>query len=55
MLQIKNDKHGVNSIAEGSKWVSVVTSFVGIMIIPALHHSKKVKRGHCIFQTAAYD
>ena len=36
MLPIKNDKYGVNSMAEGSKWVSVVTSFVGVMIIPAL-------------------
>ena len=36
MLPTENDKYGVSTIAEAMKWVSVVTSFVGVMIVPAL-------------------
>lgn len=36
MLPTDNDKYGVSTIAEAMKWVSVVTSFVGVMIVPAL-------------------
>lgn len=36
MLPIEDDKYGVNSMAEAMKWVSVVTSVVGVMIVPAL-------------------
>jgi len=36
MLPTENDKYGVSSMAEASKWVSVVTSFVGVMTVPAL-------------------
>ena len=36
MLPTEDDKYGVNSMAEATKWVSVVTSFVGVMIVPAL-------------------
>ena len=36
MLPTKNDKYGVGSMAEATKWVSVITSFVGVMIVPAL-------------------
>ena len=31
-----NDKYGVSSVAEATKWVSVVTSIVGVMTVPAL-------------------
>ena len=31
-----NDKHGVRSVADAMKWVSVVTSVVGVMLAPAL-------------------
>ena len=36
MLLHENDKYGVNSIAEAMKWVSVVTSVVGVTTVPAL-------------------
>lgn len=36
MLSTENDKYGMSSIAEAMKWVSVVTSVVGVMIVPAL-------------------
>jgi F0F1-type ATP synthase assembly protein I len=36
MLPIENDKYDVRSIAEAVKWVSVVTSIVGVMTVPAL-------------------
>lgn len=36
MLPIENDKFGVSSMAEAMKWVSVVTTFVGVMTLPAL-------------------
>jgi F0F1-type ATP synthase assembly protein I len=39
MRQIRpteNDKFGVSSMAEAMKWVSVVTSVVGVMTVPAL-------------------
>jgi F0F1-type ATP synthase assembly protein I len=36
MLSTENDKYGVSSIVEAMKWVSVVTSVVGVMIVPAL-------------------
>jgi len=36
MLPAENDKYGVSSIAEAMKWVSVVTSVVGVMTVPAL-------------------
>ena len=36
MQPTPNDKYGVSSIAEAMKWVSVVTSVVGVMIVPAL-------------------
>lgn len=32
----ENDKYGVNSLAEATKWVSVVSSVVGVMTVPAL-------------------
>jgi len=35
-MPIENDKYDMSSVAEGTKWVSVVTSFVGVMTIPAL-------------------
>jgi len=35
MLPIADDKYGVSSIAEAMKWVSVVTSVVGVMTVPA--------------------
>ncbi len=35
MLPTENDKYGVNSMAEAMKWVSVVTSFVGVLVVPA--------------------
>ena len=31
-----NDKYGVSSMAEAMKWVSVVTSVVAVMTVPAL-------------------
>ena len=36
MLPTTDDKYGVSSIAEAMKWVSVVTSVVGVMTVPAL-------------------
>ena len=36
MLPTEDDKYGVNSMAEATKWVSIVTSFVGVMIVPVL-------------------
>lgn len=36
MLPTENDKYGVSSMAEAMKWVSVVTSVVGVMTAPAL-------------------
>jgi F0F1-type ATP synthase assembly protein I len=36
MLPTENDKYGVSSMAEAMKWVSVITSVVGVMVIPAL-------------------
>ena len=36
MRPLADDGYGVNSTAEGSKWISIVTSFVGVMIIPVL-------------------
>ena len=36
MLPTANDKYGMSSIAEAMKWVSVVTSVVGVMTVPAL-------------------
>lgn len=36
MQPTKNDKYGVSSMAEATKWVSVVTSVVGVMTVPAL-------------------
>jgi len=36
MSPTPNDKYGVRSIAEAMKWVSVVTSVVGVMTLPAL-------------------
>ena len=36
MLPTENDKYGVSSMAEAMKWVSVVTSVVGVMIVPPL-------------------
>ena len=36
MLPTADDKYGVSSIAEAMKWVSVVTSVVGVMTVPAL-------------------
>jgi F0F1-type ATP synthase assembly protein I len=36
MLPTPNDKYGVSNIAEAMKWVSVVTSVVGVMTVPAL-------------------
>jgi hypothetical protein len=36
MLPTANDKYGVSSMAEAMKWVSVVTSVVGVMIVPPL-------------------
>lgn len=35
-MPTNNDKYGVSSIAEAMKWVSVVTSVVGVMIAPVL-------------------
>ncbi len=36
MLPTENDKYGVSSLAEAMKWVSVVTSVVGVMTVPPL-------------------
>ncbi len=36
MLPIENDKYGVSSAAEAMRWVSVVTTVVGVMTVPAL-------------------
>ena len=36
MLPTADDKYGVSNIAEAMKWVSVVTSVVGVMTLPAL-------------------
>ena len=36
MRPAENDKYGMSSVAEAMKWVSVVTSVVGVMTIPAL-------------------
>jgi F0F1-type ATP synthase assembly protein I len=36
MLPTENDKYGVSGMAEAMKWVSVVTTIVGIMTVPAL-------------------
>ena len=36
MLSTENDRYGVRSMADAMKWVSVVTSFIGVMTIPAL-------------------
>ena len=36
MLPTENDKYGVSGMAEAMKWVSVVTTVVGIMTVPAL-------------------
>ena len=36
MLPIENGKYDVRSIAEAVKWVSVITSIVGVMTVPAL-------------------
>jgi F0F1-type ATP synthase assembly protein I len=36
MLPIDNDNSGVSSIVEAMKWVSVVTTVVGAMTVPAL-------------------
>jgi F0F1-type ATP synthase assembly protein I len=36
MLPTENDKYGVNSMAEATKWVSVITSAVAVMTVPAL-------------------
>jgi F0F1-type ATP synthase assembly protein I len=35
-MPAENDKYGVSSIAEAMKWVSIVTSVVGVMTVPAL-------------------
>ena len=36
VLPTGTDKYGVSSVAEAVKWVSVVTSVVGVMTVPAL-------------------
>ena len=36
MLPTDNDRYGVSSMAEAMKWVSIVTSVVGVMTVPAL-------------------
>ena len=36
MLPTENDKYGASSMAEAMKWVSVVTSVVGVMTVPPL-------------------
>jgi F0F1-type ATP synthase assembly protein I len=36
MLPTENDKYGVGNMVEAMTWVSVVTSVVGVMTVPAL-------------------
>ena len=36
MLPTTHDKYGVSNMAEAMKWVSVVTSVVGVMTVPVL-------------------
>lgn len=36
MLPSENDKYGVRNMAEAMKWVSVITSVVGVMTVPPL-------------------
>jgi F0F1-type ATP synthase assembly protein I len=36
MLPTETDRYGVGSMAEAMKWVSIVTSVVGVMTLPAL-------------------
>ena len=36
MLPAENVEDGVSSMADAMKWVSVVTSVVGVMTVPAL-------------------
>ena len=36
MLPAEHDKYDVSSMAEAMKWVSVVSSVVGVMTVPAL-------------------
>jgi len=36
MLPTADDKYGVSNMAEAMKWVSVATSVVGVMTVPAL-------------------
>lgn len=36
MLPNPNDKYGMSNIAEAMKWVSVVTTVVGVMTVPPL-------------------
>ena len=36
MLPTENDRYGVSRTAEAMKWVSVVSTVVGIMVVPAL-------------------
>jgi F0F1-type ATP synthase assembly protein I len=36
MLPTENDNYGMSGMAEAMKWVSVVTTVVGMMIVPAL-------------------
>ncbi len=36
MLLAESDKYGARSMAEAMTWVSVVTSVVGVMTVPAL-------------------
>ena len=36
MLPIENDNYGVSGMAEAMKWVSVITTVVGVMIVPVL-------------------
>ena len=36
LLPAENDKYGVSSMSEAMKWVSVVSSVVGVLTVPAL-------------------
>ena len=36
MLPTENDKYAASGMAEAMKWVSVVTTVVGVMTVPAL-------------------
>lgn len=36
ILPTENDKYGVRSIADAMKWISVVTTVVGVTIVPAV-------------------